>query len=239
MGSNPVLLLTHNCLDLTKKCVESLRNQDIPTTVFVADNGSSDDTVAWTQEQQIPCLTLLTNTGFSYGINMGLKWVFELTGADHCFVANNDTVFGAWTYRELLAYDAPFVTGISVDNMDVIAAPEPRKELGPGPDFSAWLVKKECWEKVGGFDESMVSYASDLDLHIRAHRLGIPLMNAGIPFYHERSSTLRNANPKERRVIEMQADADRLVFYRKYGFHTWSPEYSAQFTPENFGIAKK
>jgi hypothetical protein len=37
----------------------------------------------------------------------------------------------------------------------------------------------------------------------------------------------------------MQADADRLEFYRKYGFHTWSPEYAAQFSPETFGCDSK
>jgi predicted GNAT family N-acyltransferase len=64
-------------------------------------------------------------------------------------------------------------------------------------------------------------------------------MNAGVPFYHERSSTLNNAAPKERRAIQMQADADRLRFYEKYGFHTWSPEYAAQFSPEQFGCDSK
>jgi hypothetical protein len=64
-------------------------------------------------------------------------------------------------------------------------------------------------------------------------------MNAGVPFYHQRSSTLNNANPKEKRAIQMQADADRLRFYEKYGFHTWSPEYAAQFDERFFGVDAK
>src|SRR5271165_7659782 len=142
MGNNPALVLMHNNLPLTKLCVESLRKQDIPTSIFCVDNGSYDSSVEWTQLEQIPCLTLMTNTGFSYGINVGLQWVLQLTGAEHCLVVNNDTVIPPWFYSSLLSYDAPFVTGISVDTMDVIAAPEPRKELGPGPDFSAWLIRK-------------------------------------------------------------------------------------------------
>ena len=32
---NPVLILTHNCLELTKKCVESVRAQDVEAYIFV------------------------------------------------------------------------------------------------------------------------------------------------------------------------------------------------------------
>jgi len=44
---NPVLILTHNCLDLTKRCVESIRAQDIDITLQVIDNGSTDGTEEW------------------------------------------------------------------------------------------------------------------------------------------------------------------------------------------------
>ena len=63
----------------------------------------------------------------------------------------------------------------------------------------------------------MVHYCSDLDYHIRAHRAGIRLLNSHVKFYHERSSTIRNANPFEREVIQRQADADRERFREKWG----------------------
>jgi len=239
MVSNPALVLSHNCLELTKKCVDSLRKQDIPVSIFIADNGSKDETVSYSQEQGIPCLTLLTNTGFSYGINIGLKWVFELTGSDHCLIPNNDTILPSYAYRELLAYDKIFLSGRETNALSDLDLPFKQGELGGGPQFSMFLIRREALEKIGWLDESMTSWASDCDYHLRAHRLGVELTSAPIPYYHERSSTINNASPKEKRAMEMQADADRLRFFEKWGIHTWSPEYAAQFSDENFGIDLK
>lgn len=236
---NPVLVLTHNCLELTKKCVESLRKQDIPTSIFIADNGSNDGTVEWTQQEQIPCLTLMTNTGFSYGINVGLQWVFELTGAEYCLCPNNDTMLASYGYRELLAYSLPFITGRETTTLSDIDLPFEQGPLGGGPQFSMFLVRKEMLAKTGGFDESMHSWASDCDMHIRAHRLGVELTSAPVRYYHERSSTINNASPKEQRILQMQADADRLAFFEKWKFRESGPEYAAQFSPDLFGIEAK
>ncbi len=238
---NPTLILTHNSLDQTKRCVESIKKQDIETEILLFDNGSSDGTWQWAHAELpkgSPIIRVPENFGVSFGWNKGLTHLFD-SGSEHVLTINNDTVLPSWFYSSLLSYDGPFISGVSIGSMDEISSPPPRKELAPCPDFSAWLIRKECWDKVGRFDESMIHYASDLDYHLRAHRLGVSLMNAGVPFYHERSSTLRNASPKERRVIEMQADADRLTFFEKWHVHTWSPEYAAQFAPENFGIDAK
>ena len=237
--TNPALVLMHDNLDLTKKCVESLRKQDIPTSIFCVDNGSSDDSVSWSQQEQIPCLTLLTNTGFSYGINVGLQWIFELTGADYCLIPNNDCVLPIYAYRELLAYNLPWVSGRETTTLSDLELPFEQGPLGGGPQFSMFLVRKELLKKMGGLDDSMHSWASDIDFHLRAHRLGIELISAPVPYFHDRSSTIRNADPKERRSLEMQADCDRLMFAQKHGFAVGSPEHHAAFAPDNFSIDVK
>jgi hypothetical protein len=112
-------------------------------------------------------------------------------------------------------------------------------ELGGGPQFSCFLIRKEAIEKVGWLDESMTSWASDCDYHLRAHRLGVELTSAPVRYYHERSSTINNALPKEKRAMEMQADCDRMAFAQKWGIPVWSPEYAAQFSPETFGCDSK
>jgi len=231
MGSNPALVLMHNNLSLTKLCVESLRKQDIQTSIFCVDNGSSDNSVSWTQEERLPCLTLLTNTGFSYGINIGLRWIFELTGAGYCLPS--------YAYRELLSYDLPWVSGRETNTLSDLDLPFEQGELGGGPQFSMFLIRKAMMDKMGGFDESMVSWASDCDFHIRAHRLGIKIESAPVRYYHERSSTINNAAPKEKRGMEMQADVDRMAFVEKWKIPVWSPEYASMFSPDTFGIDAK
>jgi GT2 family glycosyltransferase len=240
MNDNPVLLLVHNCIELTKRCVESIKNQDIPTYLLVIDNASTDSTFIWLQENHIHTVRNETNEGVSAGWNWGFDTLFG-AGYDWILSPNNDTILAPNAYRRLLEYNVPFVTGISTDDMSQInpAAIHEDHDLVEGPDFSLFLLRRAAWEKIGKFDTEMLLYAGDNDFHIRAHRAGVRLLRGNVPFYHERSSTLRSANPKERRLIEMQADADRLVFFEKYGFHTWSPEYAAQFTPLNFGVDSK
>ena len=75
----------------------------------------------------------------------------------------------------------------------------------------------------------MKFYAQDNDYHVRAHRAGVELLRADVPFYHERSSTINNATPEERAEIQRQANADREVFKSLYGCMPWEPAYAALF----------
>jgi hypothetical protein len=146
-------------------------------------------------------------------------------------VINNDTVLPSNFYSELLSYNVPFVTGRSTESMLEISSmvQNERQPLVGGPDFSAFLIRREAWEKIGPFDERMKLYAGDNDYHVRAHRAGVPLLRANLPFYHERSSTLKKAPPAERREIELQADRDREVFKSIYGCMPWEPGYAELF----------
>lgn len=240
---NPVLILSHNTRELTRRCIQSCLAQDCgDVLISLIDNDSSDGTYEWAK-QHIPLPRSLVQfrpqIGVSAGWNVGLKHLFVEEGAEHVLVVNSDTVIPEIMYSALLervaTWGAKFVTGISVGSN-----PPPRvfipRDPQESPDFSLFLITRECWERVGPFDENMRLYAQDLDFHLRAWRQGIHLFNTGYPFYHERSSTLRLASPRDRRGIELQADADRVVFREKWGFDTWSPQYAAAFTPETFGI---
>lgn len=249
---NPVLILAHNCLGLTTACVESALNQSIPTEVLVYDNASSDGTIKWLRSviqnnpdetgTKIPNLWAHfcnRNSGVSAGWNMGLNHFFDcIDKYEHVLVLNNDTELNDNFYEALLEftkrYDALFMTGNSVSERPgrLIIPREPV----PHPDFSAFLITRKAWETIGTFDEDMVHYASDLDYHLRAHRKGIHLLNSGVPFYHERSSTLKHSDPKEKRMIELQADADREVLFDKWGARAGTPEFVALFSKETFGI---
>ena len=231
---NPVLMLTHNCLELTKRANESINLQDAQDVHrFIIDNGSTDGTRQWLNENisHHHFWDHYRNDGVSWGWNRGLEILFAkeghscMGGASSVLVINNDVVLPPWFYRELLSYDVPFVSGISVDSMEVAMTPPGRMPLHASPDFSAFLIRREAWEKVGPFDENMKYYASDNDWHVRAHRAGVKLWKANVPFYHERSSTLKLAPPAEQQEIQMQADADRQVFRQKYGCEPWGLGY--------------
>jgi GT2 family glycosyltransferase len=197
----------------------------------VIDNGSTDETSAgwWSPSGCSPVVYLGVNCGVSFGWNFGLSGLFDSPHCGHVLVINNDVVLPPWFYRQLLEYDKPFISGVSVDKMEQIEKPAPFDSIHPHPDFSAFLIKREVWEKVGPFDERMKHYASDNDFHVRAHKAGIPLWKANVPFYHERSSTLNRATPEERQEIETQANKDREVFKSKWGVLPWGEGYDALF----------
>jgi GT2 family glycosyltransferase len=231
MRENAVLMLTRNCLELTKKCVDSIYKQDIPVYLLVIDNASGDDTFDWLQSNQIHTVKNETNEGVSASWNWGLNVLFENAGYDHILVPNNDTVLASWTYRMLLEYEKPFVTGIAVDDPSQIETPPQAMPLDPHPDFSLFCMRYPAWKAVGKFNERLVHYCSDTDWHVRAHRMGIPLWKANVPYLHFRSSTLNNADPQDRAVIQAQAEADRGTFRAMYGCIPGDSEYEKLFLP--------
>lgn len=235
---NPVLILTKNNLALNKQCVASALAQDISTKVFVLDNLSTDGSALWASSSpDITNLSCGVDLGVSEGWNYALNTLFGDYKAEHVLVINSDTVLPTWFFSTLLSYDGPMITGVSVGSMEEIASPPPRKELVSHPDFSAYLIRKECWDTVGEFDADLVLYVQDLDYHIRAHRLGLRLMNAGVPFLHIRSSTLNNASPQEKQAIRDRADQDRAVFRRKWGAAALGGDsYAELFDEKYFGI---
>lgn len=223
---SPVLILTHNCLELTKRCVDSIRRQDVGCDIAIIDNGSTDGTCEWISREGLQAVLFDENRGVSAGWNVGLELAFKTH--DHALIVGNDTVLAPWTYSALLSANVPFVTGVDV-GMDPLPAKPDVFPLSPHPDFSCFLIRRECWEKVGPFDERMVNYCGDTDYHVRAHRLGIPLWKASVPYNHERSSTMRNADPNERIALHAQADHDREVFRSIYGCVPGTEEYSKLF----------
>jgi GT2 family glycosyltransferase len=242
--SNPVLILTHNGIDFTKRCVKSVLAQDAPTSIVLFDNGSKDGTIEWAKSELpkgTPILQVPENLGVSFGWNSGLKYLFESENAPCVLVLNNDVIIPPWFLRELAAcgmlYDhCEFVTGVAVDSMEAIQTPPQFQPPNPHPDFSAFLIGRSVWEKVGPFSEDLWSWCSDCDYHVRAHRLGIHFYKANVPFYHVRSRTIELAPPKEKRTLELQADVDRLNFSEKWKTEVGSPQYADLFAEEAFGI---
>ena len=226
---NPVLCLTSNNLSLTMRAAASVMRQS-DAILYVIDNGSTDGTQEALFTGHSMLFKCAYNAGVSKGWNAGLSYLFNDFKQPHVLVINNDVILPPWFYRQLLEYDKPFISGVSVDSMEQIEQPAPMGDLQPHPDFSAFLIRREVWDAVGPFDESMKHYASDNDFHVRAHKAGVQLWKANVPFYHERSSTLRLAPESERSEIEAQANRDRAVFQQKWGVMPWGEGYDALFT---------
>lgn len=232
---NPVFILCCNNLALTKRCVESARKQDIETQIFCIDNGSLDDTAAWLESEGILLEAFPLNSGFSYGMNYGIRKIFEM-GVEYVLATGTDTFLPPYYYRRLRDSGLDVVTGTSAGSTGDLMEPEACLMMRPNPDFSSILYRKDAWQKLGGFDESMMCYCQDCCLHLRAHRMGIKMYSVNVPFLHEASATVRLSGEVAREDIKRRANVDHANFVRKYGFEPGSTEYTAQFSPEMFGM---
>ncbi len=87
-----IVILTHNKLELTKECVDSIKEYttDVPYEIIIVDNNSTDGTVEWLKEQNnIKVLYNDENLGFPKGCNQGIN----LAEIDNdILLLNNDVI---------------------------------------------------------------------------------------------------------------------------------------------------
>lgn len=238
-NDNWALMLTYNCLALTRNAVKSVLAQDIPTTLLVMDDGSTDGSLEYLRSLY-PRVRLhaCQQAGVSYLWNRGLEYLFDKEGAPYVFCVNNDTEVRPDTIRLLAGDGGLFVTCVGTSSGADFPGGKPSGERRPHPDFSAFLIRRECWEKIGPFDEAMRCYASDGDYHLRMHKAGIEAVSLDLPFYHVASGTLKNAEENERQRILDRAKLDREAFELKWHFSMGSPEYYAAFEKEEVAGCK-
>ncbi|MGG4094775.1 glycosyltransferase [Paenibacillus lautus] len=86
-----IVILTHNQLDYTKLCIESIRKFTVTGSyeLIVVDNASTDGTISWLNEQgDIRTIFNESNLGFPKGCNQGIA----ISTGDNILLLNNDTV---------------------------------------------------------------------------------------------------------------------------------------------------
>lgn len=257
---NPIVVLTRNNIELTKKAVASFEAQDVEggVNILAVDNDSTDGTMAWlATKPEIATIANSPQRGVAHAWNQALRWLFKrpIGGkplADYALVCNNDVVLRPDAYRWLLADGGGFVTCVGSDdpkkierlpeevydcylgpNVVIVSSEYPSpspSQKRPHPDFSCFLIRRDVWEKVGPFDECFSgAFAEDASYHLRMHRAGIRAEALELPFYHYGSATVKLADPKERKRIQVQADKNRALFKKMYGFELGSEAYYREF----------
>ena len=76
------VVVTHNRLELLKKCVAALEAQPERCDILLVDNASDDQTPQWAEQarsanDRISYVRLEQNTGGAGGFHFGMKWAVE------------------------------------------------------------------------------------------------------------------------------------------------------------------
>lgn len=195
-----IIIPSSNGRHLLKECLESVYRQNgVEYEVIVVDNGSTDGTVEFLQENfpQTSVIETPDQIGFSKAINLGI----QSAKGDLIATLNNDTVVEVNWLAELeraihshpaigfcaskiLFYDEPDKIDTAGDMFTTAGFGYKRgyrkddktyyneEELIFGACAGAALYKKSMLDKIGLFDEDFYAFNEDIDLSFRAQLRG-------------------------------------------------------------------
>lgn len=233
---NWVLLASHNNRTLTADAIASVFAQDIENIrLLIIDDNSTDGTAQWLHsvtEPRVWLMSITPNRGLTWVWNHGLTTLFDEVGAEEVLVINNDVMLPACYYRHLHEAPFQFVSGVGVHEKEQMtgAKPDP-SSVRPHPDFSAFLIKKGCWQTVGPFDPQFEMWNGDGNFHLCMQQAGIKAVCLDVPYWHRHggSSSIKLASPWEQKRIQDIAERDRAAFFKKWGVAMGTPAYEAMF----------
>ena len=168
-----IVVLQWNRHDLTRKCVDSIRDHtSVDHELIIVDNGSDPDSARYADAAADVCVLLKENVGFARGMNAGL----EVARADTVAFVNNDTEFpSGWAERmtalahtENVGIVAPAVTSAG-NASSVRASPGDRiRNARPFIDLPSAVVygmATDFIRRLGGWQTDYPTASSeDLDL---------------------------------------------------------------------------
>ena len=186
-----VLISNRNGANWLPRCFESLRRQTIldRMEVIVVDNCSTDDSVAIAQKTlaTFPRGQALKNPvdlGFTGGNNTGAR----AARGEYLFITNNDVwlepdcleKLAAGTQAARANAATPLVLNYQDDSyqdlgffgFDPFGLPSPSYPQSQSREVfiaggCAYLIEREWFDRIGGFDEALYFYAEEVDLSWR------------------------------------------------------------------------
>jgi GT2 family glycosyltransferase len=248
-----IVVVARNNLSLLKRAIASFEAQQLDggerPHVLVVNNGSSDGTAPWLfAHPEIVQTHFTPQKGVAHAWNTALSYIFSLGGSrrvDRVLVCNSDVVLRPDTYQRLAAERAMFVTAVGVDTRYAAMSPGPvqiserHPERRPHPDFSCFMISRECYSAVGPFDERYTpAWFEDNKYHVEMHRRGIRAYAIDLPFWHVGGGgqTIARADESERAALTRAFAANRERFIREYGCDPADvAAYEKLFTDDEFG----
>jgi len=192
-----IIIPNYNGKHFLGPCLAALENQDCQDfEVLVVDNGSTDGSVEWLKERQVPAMFLSENTGFSGAVNRGI----QAAKTPYVILLNNDTEARPGYVGELLKAirRSPKIFSVS-PKMIQLCHPELIDDAGDMYSIMGWayqrgvgqeeqrynrpchifsacagaaIYRREVFDEIGLFDEMHFAYLEDIDVGYRAKIAG-------------------------------------------------------------------
>ncbi|KAB0269512.1 glycosyltransferase family 2 protein [Microvirga brassicacearum] len=234
------IVVTFDSAHALPDCLDALQAESVPTVVV--DNASLDDTVSIAEERGVQVVRNLRNEGYGRANNIGAR----AAKTEFLLVVNPDVILERGAVAALLHAagrypDAGLFAPQIVEPSGRVFF-QPRSLLAPyltnppgklalpegescAPFFSGacFLVRRELFLRLGGFDESIFLFYEDNDLCRRIADSGSSLVY--VPQAIVRHGRGRSSGPKPGRVFKARWHQawSRAYVSRKYGLPTPAP----------------
>jgi len=219
-----VVMVTLNCLKYTQMTLGSFKT-NIPYNFILIDNASTDGTYFLLLKlKTLPNYIIVEcskRISVSQAWNMALKKAMQDPEFKYAFVINNDIVFEPYCVDVLVKFVEDHPEYKLVSGFDI----KDRKELPSGHiddrcEFIAFLITKECIEKIGYFDENFVgAYYEDNDYHWRVYKAGLKscvVYDARLTHFHSRTLN-EGLSLVERDILAANFEHNKNYFKQKWG----------------------
>ena len=194
-----IIVLNHNGRQWLEPCLTALGAQHFTDhEVILVDNGSTDDSVALVRERfpAVRLMTLTANQGFAAGNNAGAR---AARGRYLAFLNNDTVVDPDWLAALRRALDTNPSAGLATSRLVYLHDPGVLDSAGDGylragggykrfhgqpvsqglescevfgACGAAFLIRRQVFEDLGGFDEDFFMVYEDVDLSYRAQLRG-------------------------------------------------------------------
>jgi GT2 family glycosyltransferase len=194
-----VIIASHTGRQHLQRCLPALLADDYPRfRVIVVDNASTDGTAEFV-EQEYPSVKVIrneSNFGFGRASNVGAA---HAPGEYLAFLNQDAVVAPGWLASSVVALEGQPEAALATPQILVLAHPDSINACGnqshytglsfcrgagqPAGSFTklekvnavsgaAFVMRKDVFEQLGGFDEDFFMYMEDIDLSWRARLAG-------------------------------------------------------------------
>lgn len=212
-----IVVLAHNRLDMTKSCLESIKNFTKSYELIFVDNASTDGTPEWVKKEFPEAKLIINNKnlGVAKARNQGVKESKE----DFIVLIDNDCIVDNGWIEDLLdgINNGASISGIEAWNLGSDNCPC-GKCISYTNNFgylggACCLFKRSVFEEIGLFDEGFSpAYYEDVDICIRAKKKGLKLSWVNTSkIVHREHATLINGQKEFGYQIALRSSHERYL----------------------------
>jgi len=220
-----IVIVIHNCLELTKAAVASIKTR-YPYRLYLIDDHSNEETKNWLSS--VPNAIVFTDpersTGLAWNWNLGISAALndEMT---HVLIVNNDIILHPEAIDALVKRinvgDAVLVSGFAAScnrPEDILSFNVTAIDDGGNAEYPCFMITSNALKRVGWFDEHYrCAYCEDTDYRSTIYHFGErEVCTRTAQYYHYLSSTIKEDSHLNE-FIQVKANENRAYFRSKWG----------------------